>query len=445
MIHGGFLKRYPKHMAFNTEQWSNLGWFEVAWPYPEKRCKLWSNMRRKLAAWSGWKWHSSSSWRPTGSKAWWTIWSMRRSERLQRLEMAVTSSPMKVTSRLKKSIIYAQAGWSSWPRSGIRQMGLAHCHPLQQWGAQSAKSGPRDPGATQRAARSVTVTLEGSIGSRKHRPPFRVAGVALMELGWLCGALGSRLSPWLFVWQAWQSEASTSILCGRCGTWRHQLSLCVAGVAFMAVGWLVPVCRRGSLSGVAIGSIHLHSVWQAWHLATSTFTLCGRRGTYGTGLALVARLVPVCRRGFCVAGVAIGSIDLHSVWQVWHLATSTFPLCGRRGTCTHPPPFCMAGVALGDINLHAVWQAWHLWHRGSLCVWRDHRKHPTWFCGRGVALGDIDFPCVWQVWHLWHWAGSGGTLGSRLSPRLFVWPFGSIHLHSVWQACGDGWIYLEFI
>ena len=28
--------------------------------------------------------------------------------------------------------------------------------------------------------------------------------------------------------------------------------------------------------------------WQAWHLATLTFTLRGRRGTYGTGLALVA-------------------------------------------------------------------------------------------------------------------------------------------------------------
>ena len=33
----------------------------------------------------------------------------------------------------------------------------------------------------------------------------------------------------------------------------------------------------------------------AWHLAVSTLTLRGRRGTYGTGLALVARLVP--RRG----------------------------------------------------------------------------------------------------------------------------------------------------
>ena len=46
-----------------------------------------------------------------------------------------------------------------------------------------------------------------------------------------------------------------------------------------------------------------HFAWQAWHLETSTFVLrgrrrawshppsfCGRRGTYGTGLALVAHL-----------------------------------------------------------------------------------------------------------------------------------------------------------
>ena len=40
------------------------------------------------------------------------------------------------------------------------------------------------------------------------------------------------------------------------------------------------------------GDIHSHFAWQAWDLVTSTFTLRGRRGTNGTGLALVARLVP---------------------------------------------------------------------------------------------------------------------------------------------------------
>ena len=42
------------------------------------------------------------------------------------------------------------------------------------------------------------------------------------------------------------------------------------------------------LAGVALGDIHLRFTWQAWHLETSTLVLRGRRGTYGTGLALVA-------------------------------------------------------------------------------------------------------------------------------------------------------------
>jgi len=42
------------------------------------------------------------------------------------------------------------------------------------------------------------------------------------------------------------------------------------------------------VAGVALGDIHLRFTWQAWHLETSTFVLRGRRGTYGTGLALVA-------------------------------------------------------------------------------------------------------------------------------------------------------------
>ena len=86
---------------------------------------------------------------------------------------------------------------------------------------------------------------------------------------------------------------------------------------------------------VALGDIDLHFVWQAWHLATSTFSLCGRRGTYGTGLALVARLGPVVAMigvAVCVAGVALGDIQFHVAWQAWHLVTLTFTLCGRQGT-----------------------------------------------------------------------------------------------------------------
>ena len=51
---------------------------------------------------------------------------------------------------------------------------------------------------------------------------------------------------------------------------------------------------------------------QVWHLVTATFTLRGRRGTYGTGLALVAGLGLAGAAAVCVAGVALGDIDVHS-------------------------------------------------------------------------------------------------------------------------------------
>jgi len=73
----------------------------------------------------------------------------------------------------------------------------------------------------------------------------------------------------------------------------------VAGVVLMALGWFggaigralvtrgaAPLC----VAGAALGNIDVSCAWQAWHLVTSTFTLRGRRGTDGTGLALVARL-----------------------------------------------------------------------------------------------------------------------------------------------------------
>ena len=154
-----------------------------------------------------------------------------------------------------------------------------------------------------------TSTLRGRRGTWRHRRAFCVAGVALTALGWLR-------------WRAWAT--STSTLRGRRGTWRHRRAFCVAGVALTALGWLrwrawaTSTCtlrgRHGTwrhrpplcVAGVARGDIDVHSawqawhlrhwagsvarlgdsfVWQAWHVATSTCTLCGRRGTYGPGLA----------------------------------------------------------------------------------------------------------------------------------------------------------------
>ena len=58
--------------------------------------------------------------------------------------------------------------------------------------------------------------------------------------------------------------------------------------------------------------------------------------------------------------MALGDIDLHFAWQAWHLATSTFALRGRHGTWRHPSSLCVAGAALGDIHLHFAWPARHL-------------------------------------------------------------------------------------
>ena len=84
----------------------------------------------------------------------------------------------------------------------------------------------------------------------------------------------------------------------------------------MALGWLwwrawvwrAPRC----LAGVALGDSDLHFAWQVWHLVTWTFTLCGRRGSYGTGLALVARLGLAGAAAVCVAGVALGDSNVHA-------------------------------------------------------------------------------------------------------------------------------------
>jgi len=116
------------------------------------------------------------------------------------------------------------------------------------------------------------------------------------------------------------------------------------------------------VASVVLGGIGLHFAWQAWHLATSACTLCGKRGTYGNGLALV---VPVCRRGR--RGYWCGRRGL---------VTSTFTLGGSR----HRPALCVAGVALPVCRRG---------RRGCLCGRRGTWRHRPSLCVAGVALGDI--------------------------------------------------------
>ena len=241
------------------------------------------------------------------------------------------------------------------------------------------------------------------------------------------GALGSRLarlSPQLFVWLAWRLATSKAwhlwhwagsggalgsrgafvvaavcVAAWRLATTTFTLSTCILrgrrgtyGTGLALVARLVPVgavvTAAVCVAGVALGDIDLHFVWQVWHLATSTCILRGRRSTYVTGLALVARLVPVCvaawhlatstftlcGNAFCVAGVALMALGWLwwrawfplaplsprlFVWQTWRLATSTFTLCGRRGTWRHQPISCVAGVALMALGW-LWWRAWFL-------------------------------------------------------------------------------------
>eukprot|EP00435_Cladocopium_sp_Y103_P065624 s303_g27.t1 len=200
---------------------------------------------------------------------------------------------------------------------------------------------------------------------------FCVAGVALgdteLRFVWQawqnrCVALGD--TELRFVWQAWHMATWTFVLCGRRGTDGTQLDGTQLGLVTRLVG---AAAASFCVAGVARGDTELRFVWQAWHTATWTFVLCGRRGTDGTQLGLVTRLVGAAAASCCVAGVALGDTELRFVWQAWRLATWTFTLCGRRGTYGTQlslvgASFCVAGVALGDMDLHFVWQAWHLRH-----------------------------------------------------------------------------------
>ena len=148
-------------------------------------------------------------------------------------------------------------------------------------------------------------------------------------------------------------------LCGRRGTWRHPPSFCVAGVALVALGWL---CWR-AWTGLVAGDAAAFCLAGA-HLATSTLVLRGRRGTW---------------------------------WQY------NCVLLGRRATYSTRPALV---ARLDRISRR--------WRRGTLRGGRGAWRHLLWFCVAGVALGHIHLRFAWQAWHLWHWTGSGGALGPVL-------------------------------
>ena len=193
-------------------------------------------------------------------------------------------------------------------------------------------------------------------------------------LGFRCGAG----TPRLLAWQPWHLETSIFVSLGRSGA-RAQLAhtqlahtqLVITPLAHtqlvvtqLTLAWQVWHLWHWAGSGGALGfrcgaGTPRLLAWQAWHLETSIFVhnllWRGRCGTYGTGLALVARLV---------LGVAPGR---HGCWRgkrgtygtglalVARLVLGVAPGCrgcwrGRRGTWRHPSSFHLAGVVLGDID-----------------------------------------------------------------------------------------------
>eukprot|EP00435_Cladocopium_sp_Y103_P020584 s3271_g5.t1 len=156
---------------------------------------------------------------------------------------------------------------------------------------------PLDPGALPGASGSQPMQVASSSGVALGDIDRHFAWQAwhLWHLAGSGDALGSRLapwSPWLFAWQAWRWVTLTFTLRGRRGAYG---------------------------TGLALETPPRLFAWQAWHLVTSTVTLRGRRGTYGWagfGDALGSRLAPWAPQRFA--------------WQAWHLVTLTFTLRGTR-------------------------------------------------------------------------------------------------------------------
>ena len=67
---------------------------------------------------------------------------------------------------------------------------------------------------------------------------------------------------------------------------------------------------------------------KAWHKLTSIVVLRGRRATDGTGWRAWSWLGARDAAAFCVAAVALGDIHRHFTWQAWHKLTSTVVLRG---------------------------------------------------------------------------------------------------------------------
>ena len=180
------------------------------------------------------------------------------------------------------------------------------------------------------------------VGTWRHSPSLRAAGVALGDIHVHCA------------WQAWRlrhwagSGGAFGRRLGKRSTWRHPPLHCVSGMAFH--------------------DIHLHFVWQAWHA-------CDIHIRFSWQATFVLR----CRHphSLCVAGVALAALGW-VWWRVWAPIgrQRRGTLGGRHGTWRHPPSFRVAGMALGDIHLRlSVWLYQllrHLVRHLVIYIWSSH-------------------------------------------------------------------------
>ena len=156
-----------------------------------------------------------------------------------------------------------------------------------------ARLGPLVAAAVCSAIRALsttlTFTLRGRRGTWRHRRAVlhcRRGTYGDIDMAFCVPARGSQYDTGLAWWLlamghfglTWQ--ASLCVVGVALGD--IDLSLCVAGVALgrfpvdaRCRRWLWSRAWRGTLVAAAC-----HSAWQAWHLATSTFTLRGRHGTW---------------------------------------------------------------------------------------------------------------------------------------------------------------------
>ena len=165
----------------------------------------------------------------------------------------------------------------------------------------------------------------------------------------------------------------------------------MAGVALTALGrlwWRTGFSADAvdaaalCVAGVALGDSHLHFAWQAWHLVTSTVTLRGRRGSYGTGPALVAhRVRTLSPTIFCHT---IFHTPLHTIFVTQHLSlTHHLSHTVFHAQLCHTPsftPLChtrdLSHTTLSHIIFHTQPLTHHLSHT-TFDTPQTHLSHTT--------------------------------------------------------------------